>query len=313
MRALLEALAHDTRISSNNRNRAREALADDDLRHGRLEAARALYDEARHEVLDEDYLRYRISSTAYLGEALVEAGVPCVQPIGGHAVYLDAAALLPHIPSLAYPGQSLAVALYREGGIRGSEIGTVMFGIHPDGSETPAAMELVRLAIPRRVYTQSHVDYVIEVVRWVAERANELAGKTLPTTALTLLMKDGRPRFAIGLPGHAVALFAVPVGAVLFIGVTTGLAAWRAGRVPPVPVPRPAARTLWRGGALRSGALPPGGGLRALSGHGAAVGGQLRRGGAAALALAVKVPQASVPLVQGRVSVGGSSSSYSRR
>ncbi len=129
-----------------------------------------------HEVVDEDYLRYRIRSTAYLGEALVEAGVPCVQPIGGHAVYLDAGALLPHIPPLEYPGQALAVALYREGGIRGCEIGTVMFGQHPDGSESPAPMELVRLAIPRRVYTQSHVDYVIEVVRWVAERASELRG-----------------------------------------------------------------------------------------------------------------------------------------
>jgi tryptophanase len=131
------------------------------------------------EVVDEDYLRYRIRSTAYLGEALVEAGVPCVQPIGGHAVYLDAATLLSHIPPLEYPGQALAVALYREGGIRGCEIGTVMFGAHPDGSETPAPMELVRLAIPRRVYTQSHVDYVIEVVRWVAERAGELRGLTI--------------------------------------------------------------------------------------------------------------------------------------
>ena len=128
------------------------------------------------EVVDEDYLRYRIRSTAYLGEALVEAGIPCVQPIGGHAVYLDAAALLPHIPPLAYPGQALSVALYREGGIRGCEIGTVMFGQRPDGSEAPAPMELVRLAIPRRVYTQSHIDYVIEVVRWVAERAAELRG-----------------------------------------------------------------------------------------------------------------------------------------
>jgi tryptophanase len=128
------------------------------------------------EVIDEDYLRYRIRSTAYLGEALVEAGVPCVQPIGGHAVYIDAAALLPHIPPLRYPGQALAVALYREGGIRGCEIGSVMFGLHPDGSEAPASMELVRLAIPRRVYTQSHVDYVIEVVRWVAERAADLPG-----------------------------------------------------------------------------------------------------------------------------------------
>jgi len=138
------------------------------------------------EVVEEDYLRYRISSTAYLGEALVDAGVPCVQPIGGHAVYLDAAALLPHIPPLTYPGQSLAVALYREGGIRGCEIGTVMFGIHPDGSETPAPMELVRLAIPRRVYTQSHVDYVIEVVRWVAERANELRGMRIVDQPPTL-------------------------------------------------------------------------------------------------------------------------------
>jgi tryptophanase len=128
------------------------------------------------EVVQDDYLRYRIRSTAYLGEALVEAGVPCVQPIGGHAVYIDAGALLPHIPPFSYPGQSLAVALYREGGIRGCEIGTVMFGMHPDGSESPAAMELVRLAIPRRVYTQSHIDYVIEVVRWVAERAADLPG-----------------------------------------------------------------------------------------------------------------------------------------
>ncbi|MGZ6339956.1 MAG: tryptophanase [Candidatus Limnocylindrales bacterium] len=128
------------------------------------------------EVVDDDYLRYRIESTAYLGEALVAAGVPLVRPIGGHAVYLDARALLPHIPPLQYPGQSLAVALYREGGIRGCEIGTVMFGRHPDGTETPAAMDLVRLAIPRRTYTQSHIDYVIEVVRWVAERADQLRG-----------------------------------------------------------------------------------------------------------------------------------------
>ncbi|HEX6128739.1 MAG TPA: tryptophanase [Candidatus Limnocylindria bacterium] len=128
------------------------------------------------EVVTDDYLRYRIRSTAYLGEALVESGIPCVQPIGGHAVYIDAGALLPHIPPLEYPGQALAVALYREGGIRGCEIGTIMFGMQPDGTEQPAAMELVRLAIPRRVYTQSHIDYVIEVARWVAERAGELRG-----------------------------------------------------------------------------------------------------------------------------------------
>ena len=131
-------------------------------------------------------MRYRIRSTEYLGEGVVAAGIPCVQPIGGHAVYLDAAALLPHIPPLEYPGQSLAVALYREGGIRGCEIGSVMFGLQPDGSETPARMELVRLAIPRRVYTQSHVDYVIEVARWVAERAGELRGFRIADQPRTL-------------------------------------------------------------------------------------------------------------------------------
>jgi tryptophanase len=138
------------------------------------------------EVVEEDYLRYRIRSTAYLGEALVASGIPCVQPIGGHAVYLDAATLLPHIPPLEYPGQALAIALYREGGIRGCEIGTVMFGMHPDGTETPGPMELVRLAIPRRVYTQSHIDYVIEVVRWVAERAGSLRGMRIVEQAPAL-------------------------------------------------------------------------------------------------------------------------------
>jgi tryptophanase len=128
------------------------------------------------EVIDEHYLRYRIQSTAYLADALDTAGVPVVKPAGGHAVYLDARALLPHIEPLQYPGQALAAALYREGGIRGCEIGTVMFGRHPDGTETPAAMDLVRLAIPRRTYTQSHIDYVIEVVSWVAQRATDLRG-----------------------------------------------------------------------------------------------------------------------------------------
>jgi tryptophanase len=128
------------------------------------------------EVVVEDYLRYRIRSTAYLGEALDAAEIPLVKPFGGHAVYIDARGLLPHIPPLEYPGQSLAVELYRAGGIRGCEIGTVMFGLHPDGTETPAAMDLVRLAIPRRTYTQSHIDYVVEVVRDVASRASELGG-----------------------------------------------------------------------------------------------------------------------------------------
>jgi tryptophanase len=102
--------------------------------------------------------------------------VPLVKPFGGHAVYIDARALLPEIPPLEYPGQALAVALYLEGGIRGCEIGTVMFGRHPDGTETPAPMDLVRLAIPRRTYTQSHIDYVIEVVTAVAKRTDQLRG-----------------------------------------------------------------------------------------------------------------------------------------
>ncbi len=128
------------------------------------------------EVVHHDYLRYRIQSTAYLGEALANSGIPVVEPIGGHAVYLDARALLPHIDPLAYPGQSFAVALYEAGGVRGCEIGTVMFGRRPDGTEVPAAMDLVRLAIPRRTYTQSHIDYVIEVCQQVAARADSLRG-----------------------------------------------------------------------------------------------------------------------------------------
>jgi len=138
------------------------------------------------EVVADDYLRYRIRSTAYLGEALIAAGVPCIQPIGGHAVYVDAAGMLPHIPALEYPGQALACAVYREGGIRGCEIGSVMFGLHRDGSETPASMELVRLAIPRRVYTQSHIDYVIEVILAVAQRAGELRGMRIVAQPSTL-------------------------------------------------------------------------------------------------------------------------------
>ena len=129
-----------------------------------------------HECVQEDYLRYRIRSTAYLGEALEAAGIPVVVPFGGHAIFIDARAMLPHIPPLEYPGQALACALYLEGGIRSCEIGTVMFGRQRDGTEVPAAMDLVRLAIPRRTYTQSHIDYVIEVARWVAERADGLPG-----------------------------------------------------------------------------------------------------------------------------------------
>jgi tryptophanase len=128
------------------------------------------------EAVDEDYLHYRIRSTAYLGDALEAAGVPVVVPFGGHAIFLDARAMLPHVAPLEYPGQAVACALYVEGGIRSCEIGTVMFGKRPDGSEQPAGMDLVRLAIPRRTYTQSHVDYVIEVVTRVSARASELAG-----------------------------------------------------------------------------------------------------------------------------------------
>ncbi len=104
------------------------------------------------------------------------SGIPVVQPPGGHAVYIDARAWLPHIPPLEYPGQSAAIALYEAGGIRGCEIGTVMFGRQPDGTEVPAAMDLVRLAIPRRTYTQSHIDYVIEVCRHVASTSSSLSG-----------------------------------------------------------------------------------------------------------------------------------------
>jgi tryptophanase len=131
-----------------------------------------------YEALDEDYLTYRIRSTAYLGEKIAEAGVPIVQPPGGHAIYIDARASLPHIPPLQYPGQALACELYLAGGIRSCEIGSVMLGRRDPstGAEEPAAMELVRLALPRRVYTQSHVDYVVEVVADVFQRRDRLRG-----------------------------------------------------------------------------------------------------------------------------------------
>jgi len=128
------------------------------------------------EAVSHDYLRYRIRSTAYLGDGVERAGIPIVKPVGGHAVYIDARALLPHVPPLRYPGQAVVVALYEAGGVRGCEIGTVMFGRRPDGTEVPAAMDLVRLAVPRRTYTQSHIDYVIEVCALVAGRATELTG-----------------------------------------------------------------------------------------------------------------------------------------
>ena len=138
------------------------------------------------EVVQHDYLRYRIRSTGYLGEGLLRSGVPVVKPIGGHAVYLDARSLLPHVPPLQYPGHALAVALYEAGGIRSCEIGTVMFGRQPDGSERPAALDLVRLAVPRRTYTQSHIDYVIEVCAEVAKRSSELRGYRIVHEPLAL-------------------------------------------------------------------------------------------------------------------------------
>jgi tryptophanase len=124
------------------------------------------------EVIEEDYLHYRITSTQYLGKALTELGIPIVKPVGGHAVYIDAKAMLPHIHPSELPAQALACELYRQGGIRSVEIGTFMFG---KGDEC-AQMELVRLAIPRRVYTQSHIDYLIEVLAHIKEHASELAG-----------------------------------------------------------------------------------------------------------------------------------------
>jgi len=125
-----------------------------------------------HEALDEDYLRYRIASTAYLGDHIARQGVPIVQPPGGHAIYLDARALLPHVPPEQFPGVALACELYLEGGIRAVEIGGLMFG-------KEAKMDLVRLAIPRRVYTQSHIDYVIEVILEVWKRRALIGGLRL--------------------------------------------------------------------------------------------------------------------------------------
>ncbi len=124
------------------------------------------------EVLEEDYLRYRIRTIEYLGERLQDAGIPIVVPTGGHAVYIDAAATLPHIEPLEFPGVALANAFYVEGGIRACEIGSVMFG----GDERAATMELVRLAVPRRLYTQSHIDYVGEIAAKVKELAPALRG-----------------------------------------------------------------------------------------------------------------------------------------
>ena len=129
-----------------------------------------------HEALDPDYLQYRIRSVEYLAEKMIAAGIPIVRPAGGHALYLDAKSWLPHIPQHEYPGWALSVALYVEGGIRACEIGSVMFGLQPDGSERAADLELVRLAFPRRVYTQSHMDYVAEVLLHVNTIVKDIRG-----------------------------------------------------------------------------------------------------------------------------------------
>jgi tryptophanase len=128
------------------------------------------------EVVDEEYLRHRIGSVAELANRIAAGGVPIVQPPGGHAVYVDAARALPHIRSLEYPGVAFANELYLHAGVRTSEIGSAMFAMRPDGREAPAAMELVRLAIPRRLYTSAHMDYVADAVIDVARRAAEIGG-----------------------------------------------------------------------------------------------------------------------------------------
>lgn len=130
------------------------------------------------EGLEQDYLEYRIGQTAYLAEGLNQVGIPTIQPPGGHAVYIDAASVLPHIPQSEFPGQALTVEIYREGAIRGCEIGSIMFA-HPDpdtGAMVYPKLELLRLAIPRRTYTQSHLDYVIEVFNSITKRASTLRG-----------------------------------------------------------------------------------------------------------------------------------------
>lgn len=139
------------------------------------------------EVMEEDYLHYRIRSIEYLTEKLIAAGVPVIQPAGGHAVYLDAKEMLPQIPSDQYPGQALVAALFVEGGVRGVEIGSLMFGKYDnDGKLIPAVMELVRLAIPRRVYTQSHIDYVAEVVINVYNNRKNIKGLQIEYEAPSL-------------------------------------------------------------------------------------------------------------------------------
>jgi tryptophanase len=148
------------------------------------------------EALDDEYLRYRIRSIAYLGDTLTANGIPIVLPPGGHAIYLDAGSLLSHIPAAQYPAQALCAALYLAAGIRGVEIGSVMFGRpSADGGEDAAPSELVRLAFPRRTYTQSHVDYVAEALLHVAEHKDQIGG--LRMTWQAPMLRHFTARFAL--------------------------------------------------------------------------------------------------------------------
>ena len=164
------------------------------------------------EVVREEYLKYRLGSLEAIGKALTERDVPILRPVGGHAIYIDARAMLPHIPPLEYPGWALLNALYEVGGVRGGEIGTVMFGRQPDGSEKSAAMDLVRLAFPRRVYTRSHADYVVECCEEILSMAHELAGYRIVWEPPSL--RHFSARFAPLAPLHAEQAAAAPEAAV---------------------------------------------------------------------------------------------------
>ena len=156
-----------------------------------------------NEALEEDYLEYRIGLTAYLGNRIADAGVPIVQPPGGHAIYIDARAFLPHIPPIQFPGSALAAELFIEGGIRSFEMGTLVFGkCDSEGVEHPGPMDLLRMAIPRRVYTQSHIEHVIDTITKVWRRRDQIRGLELIYQAPTLRHFTARFRRA-GVSAHA--------------------------------------------------------------------------------------------------------------
>ena len=156
------------------------------------------------EILDENYLDYRLLSTRYVVNHLRDLNIPVVAPAGGHAVYLDARRFLPHIGPLQYPGQALSVELFIEAGVRGVEIGTVMFGADPHtGEEKAARLDLLRLAIPRRVYTQSHMDYVVEGIELVWQRRNEIRGMKIVKAPQFLRHFTARFAWAAAPSGHS--------------------------------------------------------------------------------------------------------------